>query len=68
MNENEFPAVILSREDLKEIGFSSDVGDSTMRKIASKLGDRLVEYGGYWELLQDVCEYYNIPKDKVKKN
>lgn len=66
--EHEFPAVVLSREDLEAVGFLSDIDDETMKKIASKLGDRLVEYGGYWEILESVCEYYNIPKDKVKKN
>ena len=63
-----FEAVTLSREDLEAIGFSSDVNDKVMQKIASKLGDRLVEFGGYWDILQAVCEMYDIPKIKTEEN
>lgn len=67
-SENEFPAIVISREDLEQVGFTSDIDDDTMERIASKLGDQLIEYGGYWELLEGVCEFLGIPREKTNKN
>lgn len=57
----EYESVVVSREDFEEIGFdTSNITDNEMARIASKIGDSLVE-GDYWELIREWAYNYKMP-------
>lgn len=57
-----FEITSVSREDLESAGFdTSDVDDSTMERLASKMGDAYVS-NGFWIDLPIIAEYLEIPK------
>lgn len=54
----------VSREDLEAIGFdTSNVSDSTMEKLASRLGDDYCDQL-FWISLDIMAEYFEIPRKK----
>lgn len=62
MDTTYFPVTHTCREDLEGLGFNtSNVDDSTMQKLASKLGDDYVEQS-YWIALPIIAEHLEIPK------
>lgn len=57
-----FPITSVSREDLEARGFNTkNVGDDTMERLASKMGDAYVE-NGFWEDMYIIAEYLDIPR------
>ena len=57
-----FEITSVSREDLDAAGFdTSDVDDSTMERLASKMGDAYCS-NGFWIDLPIIAEYLEIPK------
>ena len=57
-----FEITSVSREDLDLAGFdTSDVDDSTMERLADKMGDAYVS-NGFWIDLPIIAEYLEIPK------
>lgn len=60
--KDEFPVITLMREDLEQKGFdTSNLGDEWMEKIASKVGDILLD-SDYWDHLVWAAEYYKVPR------
>ena len=54
----------VSREDLEAIGFdTSNVSDSTMERLASRLGDDYCNQL-FWISLDIMAEYFEIPRKK----
>jgi hypothetical protein len=54
----------VSREDLEAIGFdTSDVSDTTMERLASRLGDDYCNQL-FWISLDIMAEYFEIPRKK----
>lgn len=54
---DEFIAVVVSRADVKAIGYDADkLSDLDMQYIADNVADALIEYGGYWENLEGEVE------------
>jgi hypothetical protein len=62
--KDRFDCVIASREDLDAIKGSKSLTDSEMSWIARKVGEGLVENGGYWELMQKYALYCIAEKRK----
>jgi len=61
-DKGSFPITSVSREDLESKGFdTSKVDDSTMERLASKMGDAYCE-NGFWIDLPIIAEYLEIPK------
>ena len=57
-----FQISAVSRDDLKHIGFDTDnVDDSTMERLASKLGNDYCEQL-FWSSLEILAEALEIPK------
>jgi len=57
-----FEISALSEEDLQYLGFdTSGLDDSTMERIASKMGDNYCDQL-YWDSLQVIAECMGIPK------
>ena len=51
---DEFILTAISRADLKGRGFDADnLSDEDMQDIADNMADNYIEYGGYWESLED---------------
>ena len=62
IDQDEFPVITLMREDLEQKGFdTSNLGDEWMEKIASKVGDILLD-SDYWDHLAWAAEYYKVPR------
>jgi len=60
--KDEFPVLTLMREDLEQKGFdTSNLGDEWMEKIASKVGDILLD-SDYWDHLVWAADYYKVPR------
>ena len=60
--EEFFTITRVSRDDLDAVGFdTSEVDDSTMERLASKLGDDYCEQL-FWSSLEIIAEYMEIPK------
>lgn len=60
--KDEFPVLTLMREDLEQKGFdTSNIGDEWMEKIASKVGDILLD-SDYWDHLVWTADYYKVPR------
>lgn len=60
--KDEFPVITLMREDLEQKGFdTSNLGDEWMEKIASKVGDILLD-SDYWDHLVWAADYYKLPR------
>lgn len=54
---DEFILTAVSRADLKGRGFDADkLSDEDMQDIADNMADDYIEYGGYWEGLEDEAE------------
>lgn len=54
---DEFILTAVSRADLKSRGFDADnLSDEDMQDIADNMADDYIEYGGYWEGLEDEAE------------
>ncbi len=59
-----FKITSVAREDLEGIGFdTSEVDDSIMERLASKMADAYLE-NGFWIDLPIIAEYLEIPKKK----
>lgn len=57
-----FPVTFVSRDDLEGQGYdTSKVDDSTMERLADKMGDAYCE-SGYWTDLEILADYLEIPK------
>lgn len=64
----EFPISSVARVDLEGIGYDvSDVSDSTMERLARKLGDDYCDQL-FWTSLDIIADSLGIPKTTVKKN
>lgn len=65
--KDEFPVITLMREDLEQKGFdTSNLGDEWMEKIASKVGDILLD-SDYWDHLVWAAEYYKVPRKEEEQ-
>lgn len=51
----------VTREDLKERGWSPAVDDSTMTKIATEVS-KVITFCDFWTALDHACEKYSIQK------
>ena len=59
----EFVVTCLSREDFRSEGFNPDnLSDEDMQTIADEMGDHFVEYGSYWEDIDDWAVQYGCEK------
>lgn len=62
--KNSFVISRVSREDLEAIGFDTlNVSDSTMERLASRLGDDYCDQL-FWISLDIMAEYFEIPRKK----
>ena len=60
---DEFILTAISRADLKGRGFDADkLSDEDMQDIADNMADDYIEYGGYWEGLDDEAEKMGAKK------
>lgn len=60
---DEFVLTAISRADLKGRGFDADkLSDEDMQDIANNMADDYIEYGGYWEGLDDEAEKMGAKK------
>ena len=60
---DEFILTAVSRADLKSRGFDADnLSDEDMQDIADNMADDYIEYGGYWEGLEDEAEKMGAKK------
>lgn len=60
---DEFILTAISRADLKGRGFDADkLSDEDMQDIADNMADDYIEYGGYWEGLEDEAEKMGAKK------
>lgn len=60
---DEFILTAISRADLKGRGFDADkLSDDDMQDIADNMADDYIEYGGYWEGLEDEAEKMGAKK------
>lgn len=60
---DEFILTAISRADLKGRGFDADkLSDSDMQDIADNMADDYIEYGGYWEGLENEAEKMGAKK------
>lgn len=60
---DEFILTAISRADLKGRGFDADkLSDEDMQDIANNMADDYIEYGGYWEGLEDEAEKMGAKK------
>lgn len=67
-NEGFFDVVRIHRDDIESAGYdSSNVDDSTMERLASKMGDIMVEYY-FWDMLPDLCELFEIPQKEESED
>jgi len=58
-----FPITSVHRNDLADYGFDvSNVTDEQMERLASKMGDLYVEFGGFWEAMEEIAEGMGIPR------
>jgi hypothetical protein len=58
-----FPVTCVHRADLEDKGFDvSNVTDEQMERLASKMGDLYVEFGGYWEAIDELAAGMGIPR------
>jgi hypothetical protein len=66
-NEGFFEISRLHRDDLESIGYNtSEVDDSVMKKLASKLGDDYCNQL-FWNSLHILADVLDIPKRRAKK-
>jgi hypothetical protein len=57
-----FPITSVHRDDLADRGFDvSDVTDEQMERLADKMGDIYVEFGGYWDSMEGIAGEMGIP-------
>jgi hypothetical protein len=60
-----FPITSVHRDDLEEKGFdTSNLTDDQMLELARRMEDAYVEFGGFWETMEDLAEKMGIPKLK----
>ena len=60
---DEFILTAISRADLKGRGFDADkLSDEDMQDIADNMADDYIEYGGYWEGLENEAEKMGAKK------
>ena len=60
---DEFILTAISRADLKGRGFDADnLSDEDMQNIADNMADDYIEYGGYWEGLENEAEKMGAKK------
>jgi hypothetical protein len=60
-----FPVTSIHRDDLRDIGFDvANVPDDQMQRLAEKMGELYVEFGGFWQTMEDLAEEMGIPKLK----
>lgn len=65
--KEEFVCVVLSRADFEEKGYdTSNITDAQMKRIASKIGETLVE-NLYWECINYWGESENMPTIEIDK-
>lgn len=58
-----FPITSVHRSDIEGRGFDvSNVTDEQMERLADKMGGLYVEFGGFWEAMEDLAEAMGIPK------
>jgi hypothetical protein len=58
-----FPITSVHRNDLADYGFDvSGVTDEQMERLAGKMGDLYVEFGGFWEAMEEIAEGMGIPR------
>lgn len=56
--DDHYNAVVVSREDFEDMGYDTKrFSDDQMAKIASKIGDNLVE-NLYWDLIREYGDFY----------
>lgn len=61
-----FEVASVAREDLSNSGFdTSNISDSKMERIASKMGDAYVE-NGFWVDLDIIAGFEGVPKNNSK--
>jgi len=68
MNKDEiFQITGVSRSDLESIGFNTDtLTDKDMEAIASKLCDFYLEYGSFWQDLENIAiDIYELKKSDM---
>ena len=64
-HEGYFPVTSIHRDDLRDIGFNvANVMGDPMRRLAEKMGELYVEFGGFWQTMEDLAEEMGIPKLK----
>jgi hypothetical protein len=65
--KEEFVCVVLSRADFESKGYdTSNITDAQMERIASKIGDTLVE-NLYWECINYWGESENMPTIEIEE-
>ena len=52
------PVCYVTREDIEDTGFNSDISDEKLTAIANKMGDYLSEY--YRDALHSACQLYSL--------
>jgi hypothetical protein len=58
-----FPITSVHRNDLADHGFDvSNVTDEQMERLAEKMGGLYVEFGGFWEAMEDLAKEMGIPR------
>ena len=58
-----FPITSVHRADLEGKGFDvSKVTDCQMEQLANKMGDSYLEFGGFWECLEEYATGLGIPR------
>lgn len=58
-----FPIASVHRDDLVEKGFDvSNVTDKQMERLAEKMGSLYLEFGGFWDHLEEIAEEMGIPR------
>jgi len=58
-----FPITSIHRDDLADYGFDvSNVTDEQMERLAEKMGALYVEFGGFWEAMEELVEGMGIPR------
>lgn len=61
MNDRTFIVCEVTREDLEQQGYASDLSDEVMRRVAS-LMRKVITSCNYWDALDYACEECGIEK------
>lgn len=58
-----FPITSVHRADLEDRGFDvSNVTDEQMERLAEKMGELYVEFGGFWDQMEEIAEQMGISR------